>query len=213
MAKIKNIKYKIILFVLFIGVMSLSISLGLKVSPKYSLKQLDIAISEQDIVTFDKYVDLDKVVDNAIDQIWQYYSNPTVDNKKTRWTDLRTEISQSLLSVAKPNLSHVIKKEIYNYILTGKLGENNPHDKNPLISLLMTLAKERINPEEWEFQTINYSKVNEDAAFLGLTYYDHLNEANFIVEMKMRNMNGYWQLIEITNISQLFNTFFNIDNN
>jgi hypothetical protein len=170
-------------------------------SPQYSLKQIEKAIPEHDIVTFDKYVDLDEVVDSIIKQAWTYYSSS--ESPTSKWIEIRNEIGESIVSVIKPNLKEVIKEEVYNYINSGPEKDLNSQNENGLSSLLVRMIKERIDPEQWEYQTINYVEKRGDIAFLGLTYYDRSKKTNFIIELKMRNMKGYWQLLEITNVAQL----------
>ena len=110
----------------------------------------------------------------------------------------------------KPNLNETIKKEVYRYI-SGKDSEEKDFTRdNNLSAVFARMIKEKLNPEKWEFQSINYSKIENNASFLILTYYDEIRGSNFLVEMKMVNMNGFWQINEITNIAQLFNMFSRI---
>ena len=205
-------KKKLIILLVFIAVIiTVIISWKLMISPQYSLKQLKKAIANDNLVAFDKYVDLDRTIDQALEQIWQYFSSPVAENGKDRWVNLRNEIGYGLLSMAKPNLKEIIKKEVYNYIISEKLFEDKSEEDNSLFNFLMKKVQERINPEDWEYQSINYVSMSGDFAFLGLTYYDQSRDTNFIVEVKMRNMRGYWQIIEITNIAQLLNLFYNTD--
>ena len=189
-----------ILLVFFIVIITVIIFWKIVISPQYSLKQLKKAIANDNLVAFNKYVDLDRTIEQAIDQIWQYFSNPVSENGKSRWVNVRNEIGYSLLSMAKPNLKEIIKKEVYNHIISEKLSEDKSEEDNNLSNLLMKKVQERINPEDWEYQSINYVSMSGDFAFLGLTYYDQSRDTNFIVEVKMRNMKGYWQIIEIINI-------------
>ncbi len=203
-------KKKLFILLIFIFIIiTVIISWKLMISPQYSLKQLKKAIANDNLVAFDKYVDLDRTIDQAIDQIWQYFSNPVSENGKSRWVNVRNEIGYSLLSMAKPNLKEIIKKEVYNHIISEELSEDKSEEDNNLSNLLMRMVRERINPKDWEYQSINYATISGDIAFLGLTYYDQSRDANFIVEVKMRNMKGYWQIVEITNIAQLLNIFYN----
>lgn len=205
-------KKRLLFLLFFIIVISLFISWRVIVSPQYSLKQLKKAIANNDTVTFDKYVDLDRTVEAAIDQIWQYYSNPVADSRKNPWFDIRNEIGSTLLSVVKPNLREIIKKEIHSYTSQGKWEDAISQDENRLVSVFVKKVKEIVNPDDWEFQSINYIEIENDVASLGLTYYDRTKQSNFIVEVKMRKMSGYWQIIEITNVNQLLNIFLNITN-
>lgn len=175
-------------------------------SPQYSLKKLKQAISEQDVNAFEKYVDLDSTIDSLIEKTWQYYT-PENQEGETRWDKIRQEVSNSLLSVVKPNLKEHIKKEVLEYIQTGKWDDDGEADNNTLFSLMMNIIKKRIDPGQWDHQSINYTEIENDIAFVGLTYYDREKETNFIIEVKMRDMEGYWQIIEITNIAQLIGYF------
>lgn len=208
----RGIKKKRLLFLLFfVIIISLLIFWGIIVSPQYSLKQLKKAIANNDTVAFDKYVDLDKTVDIAIDQIWQHYSNTAAASRKSLWFDIRNEISNSLLSVIRPGLKEIIKKETHSYIAQGRWDDTDSQDDNMFTALLVKVAKEKVNPDDWEFRSINYIKIENDLASLGLTYYDRTKQSNFIVNVRMRRISRYWQIIGITNVEQLLNIFLNID--
>ncbi|KUK85867.1 MAG: hypothetical protein XE03_1854 [candidate division TA06 bacterium 34_109] len=198
-------KWLFMVVLIVVALISVFVYWQIMISPQYSLKQIKKAIAEQEVVTFDKYVDLDEVVDSTIKQVWTYYSSS--ESSTSKWTEIRNEIGNSILSVVKPNLKEVIKKEVYNYINSGPEKDLNSQNESSSPSLLVRMIKERADPEQWEYQTINYVEKRGDIAFLGLTYYDRSKKTNFIIELKMRNMKGYWQLLEITNVAQLLNIF------
>ena len=201
--------FSIILFLLII-VISGIFFWKLMISPRYSLKQLDQAISEHDVIAFNKYVDLDATIDGLIVQTWQYYTSD--EEIGSRWSEIRNEISNSLLSVVKPNLKELIKKEVLDYIATGQWTSNEAGKENKISSIVKRVDKEKIDPEQWDQQSINYTEINGNIAHVGLTYFDKAKETNFLLEVKMRNMKGYWQMIEISNVAQILNMYQNIDN-
>jgi len=201
--------FSIILFLLII-VISGIFFWKLMISPGYSLKQLDQAISEHDVIAFNKYVDLDATIDGLIVQTWQYYTSD--EEIGSRWSEIRNEISNSLLSVVKPNLKELIKKEVLDYIATGQWTSNEAGKENKISSIVKRVDKEKIDPEQWDQQSINYTEINGNIAHVGLTYFDKAKETNFLLEVKMRNMKGYWQMIEISNVAQILNMYQNIDN-
>jgi len=201
--------FSIILFLLVI-VISGIFFWKLMISPGYSLKQLDQAISENDVIAFNKYVDLDATIDGLIVQTWQYYTSD--EEIGSRWSEIRNEISNSLLSVVKPNLKELIKKDVLDYIATGQWTSNEAGKENKISSIVIRVIKEKIDPEQWDQQSINYTEINGNIAHVGLTYFDKAKETNFLLEVKMRNMKGYWQIIEISNVAQILNIYQNIDN-
>ncbi|MDD4362791.1 MAG: hypothetical protein PHD33_01080 [Atribacterota bacterium] len=199
-------KWPYIFVLLLILVISVFIFWRIISSPQYSLQQLDKSISEQDVRSFQKYLDLDNFVDGIIVQAWQYYTSPEEKNDNT-WDKIRNEITGSLLSVIKPNIKEIIKGEIINYVSTGNWQNASSEEENSISSFIIKIIKERIDPGKWDHQTINYANIKNDQAEVGLTYYDEKNDVNFLVEINMVNMGNYWQVVEITNIAQLIRFF------
>ena len=180
------------------------------ISPQYSLRQLEKAMNEQNVMAFNKYVDIDGAVDSIIVQTWQYYASK--EETGSRWSEIRNEIGNTLLSVVKPNLKEIIKKEVFDYIATGQWSGSEEGKENKISSIVIQIIKEKIDPEQWDQQSINYTEINGNIARVGLTYLDKAKETNFLLEVKMRNMRGYWQIIEISNVAQILNMYQNIDN-
>ena len=199
-----------VIILLIIGIVSGFFLWKIMVSPQYSLKQVKASIHENNLIAFQKLVDLDSIIDSIIDQVWQYYV-PGGEGTGSRWSEIRNEIGFSLLSVVKPNLKEIIKREVCDYITTGKWTVTEAENDNRISSLIIEMIKERIDPGEWDHQSINYTEIEGETAHVGLTYYDQTRESNFILEVKMIDMKGYWQIIEITNFTQLMDIFQNID--
>lgn len=179
-------------------------------SPQYSLKKLDQAIDERDMKGFQKYVDLDQMVDSMIVQSWEFYIEGE-EVTENRWDRIRQEITNSLLSVVKPNIKEIVKEEIINYIATGQWNNRSDQQDESVADFLVGFIKARIDLEQWDRQSINYTQINGDLAQVGLTYYDEVNHTHFLVEIKMVNKGNHWQVIEIINMGQLLNIFQNID--
>ncbi|MDD3641466.1 MAG: hypothetical protein WCV43_01950 [Candidatus Caldatribacteriota bacterium] len=203
----KKIVYAVIflLIIVIIGVFLWRVL----ISPQYSLKKLEDAMEENNVTAFNKYVDLDATVDGIIEQTWNFYTSG--ETTGSRWSEIRNEIGSSLLSVVKPNIKEMVKKEVLSYISTGQWPGSSPDNQNGISELVMNLIRDKIDPSQWDRQSINYTKIAGDTAYIGLTYYDESNKTNFIVEVKMRDMSGYWQVIEISNIADILNIFQNID--
>ena len=180
------------------------------ISPQYSLRQLEKAMNEQNVTAFNKYVDIDGVVDSIVVQTWQYYTSK--EETGSRWSEIRNEIGNTLLSVVKPNLKEIIKEEVLGYIATGQWSGSEEGKENKISSIVIQIIKEKIDPEQWDQQSINYTEINDNIAHVGLTYFDKAKETNFLLEVKMRNMKGFWQIIEISNVAQILNMYQNIDN-
>ncbi len=203
-------KWTLIIFLLLIVIVSGVFFWRIMLSPQYSLKKLDVAVEKHDVTSFKKYIDLDATVDSMIVQTWQYYLSGEATG--SRWSEIRSEISDGFLSVVKPNIKEIIKKEVLDYIATGQWSGNDLGNENGISAVVINLVKEKIDPTQWDQQSINYTNIEGETAHVGLTYYDKVNETNFLLEVKMMDMRGYWQIIEIKNVAQILNTYQNIDN-
>ena len=201
--------FSIILFLLIIVIIGVFFW-KIMISPRYSLKKVDVAVGKHDVIAFNKYFDLDATIDGLIVQTWQYYTSD--EEIGSRWSEIRNEIGNTLLSVVKPNLKEIIKKEVLDYIATGQWTGNEAGKENKISSIVIQVIKEKIDPEQWDQQSINYTEINANIAHVGLTYFDKAKETNFLLEVKMRNMKGYWQIIKISNVAQILNMYQNIDN-
>jgi hypothetical protein len=200
-------KWFFIIFILLVIILSGIFVWKMILSPVYSLKQLEKAINKRDIIAFNKYVDLDATVDEVIVQTLQYYTAGEATG--SRWNEIRSDIGNTLLSVVKPNIKEIIKEEVLGYIATGQWPGNDPDNKNDISTLVINLIKDKIDPEQWDQQSINYTEINGNIAHVGLTYFDDAKDTNFIVEVKMRNMKGYWQIIGISNVAEILNMYQN----
>ena len=200
---------KIFFITVIIAIIAISVLLFWQVtnSPRYSLKKLDNAIKEHDVNAFNKYVDLDATIDEIIVQTWKHYTAGEATG--SRWNEIRSDIGNTLLSVVKPNIKEMIKKEVNAYIVTGEWSGDRTDNGSGISSMIIKIIREKIDPGQWDQQSVNYTEVDGKIAYVGLTYFDKSRDTNFLLEVKMRDMNGYWQIIEISNIAQILNIYQN----
>mgnify|MGYP006289137267 CR=1 FL=1 len=191
---------KIVILLLIFTLISSVILWQFVISPQYSLWKIKIALKNHDLISFRKHVQLDGMVDHMIDQAWQ--NNSDKRDHFSQLPALGQEIGERVLEIFKPNLKELIKGEIIRYVKTGQWIANS-EDNMRMSDYIINNFKEKIDPTKKIFQSINYIQRNSENAFLGLTFCDQSYQTNVIVELKMINMGGYWQLLEITNFKQL----------
>ena len=83
-----------------------------KSSPKYSLLQAHEALQEHDMTSFEKYVDLQSVSGNLIDQLAQQQGLIGALNPASG-------VLKQALRYMKPQLSQVARNEVQKYVETG----------------------------------------------------------------------------------------------
>jgi len=90
-------------------------------TPKYSLWQAKKAIEQHDLASFEKYVDVEGVVNSLIDQILEISTEET--KPQDEWEQLGETIGEGLIMLLKPQLTKILKQQIAEYVETGKFEE------------------------------------------------------------------------------------------
>lgn len=183
-------------------------------TPQYSLKMVRTAISNHDLTLFQKHVDVDSLVSRAIDQI--------IDSKMNDPNEVQDEgmnnIAKGLILTLKPQLVSAAKEEIKSFVEKGTGGNNtaseqtssNKNGKNQSISAKKALGS--AGTESAEFQGISYVNKDGKLALVGLkVFYSKLNYTG-ILELKMRELDGYWQIAEVNNLGSFLQKIEEVEN-
>ncbi|SHI66472.1 DUF2939 domain-containing protein [Propionispora hippei] len=194
-------KQKIIL-ILEIALVVILLSSGLGYwywihTPQYSLKQIQEAVKNHDLQTFEKYVDIDSVTSRMIDQL--------IDSKINAKNEVQDEagnLAKGFIQFIKPQLTAMAKDQIRSLVEKGSTlqpstpGQAEPPDA-PKFSVNDIYNNKVGTPD---FKGVDYVNKDGKIASVGLKlFYPKLN-ANVVLEVRMRKLDGYWQIAEISNI-------------
>jgi DNA-directed RNA polymerase subunit RPC12/RpoP len=152
-------------------------------SPEYSVDRIGNAFTEHDYVAFQKYVDVDSVVSRIIDDL------ALLAGKDETWA---MALAQFL---AKPRLVDETKLQICRLVESGSLG-----DTNKALGLF-----NRVKGAQ-DYLGIMHERREGKIAVLGLGFTNVHRQLSRIVEVRMRNKGGYWQVAELSNFSELMQT-------
>lgn len=166
-------------------------------SPKYSLLQARKAFEQHDIESFEKYVDIEGVIGNAVDQILEVEAQK--QEPEDEWERLGKSFGIGLVSLMKPQLIKLYKEQVVKLVESGNFkGESKTEEKAPSsLSGLWNRVRGKNN-----FPNIAYIKKNGKLAYVGLNVFDKEDNAHLILELKMRNKGNYWQVAEISNLGK-----------
>lgn len=178
---------------LLIGLPALLIILGLFVwiyvrsTPQYSLFLTSSAIRAHDYKTFTKYVDIDTVVSNVIDDaLAQSAKEQAKAPQGDQWYQLGQSFAQGLITAMKPTLIQKAKDEVQKEVETGTFKNN--YSSNNLVVQFFAI------------------KVKQDGKVADVTIPAN-NPKNKPLVVKMRQTNGYWQIFNMAlDTSNLNNT-------
>lgn len=159
-------------------------------TPQYSLKQMQESVAKHDLAAFNKYVDVDSVTSRAIDQLLELKLNDPKDVQD----DTTKNFAAGLIKLLKPQLVAVAKDEIKTFVEKGTTETQTPN--NPKIKELLNTGSGKA-----EFKGVAYTNKDGKIATVGLDmFYPKLNSTT-LLEVKMREMDGYWQIAEISNLA------------
>lgn len=153
-------------------------------SPQYSIKTIQQSIANHDVGTFQKYVDVDNITTKAVDKIM----NSKKANKDKPQDAFSQGIEESVKNWIKPQLTAAIRSQILNVVETKPVDSSDSTTSN--------------NKAKSTFKEIsNVNKLGKEAT-VSLKFIDQ-DQKDFVVDLTMKDMGGYWRVSEIANIDQI----------
>ena len=169
-------------------------------TPQYSLRFVPKAFEEHDLTMFEKYVDMDSLISRAVDQVMDATTNDSKDTTNPEMQNMVRGIAQMF----KPMLATAAKEQIKTYIEKGNFDSvankaGKKQSTGPEIDVGDKFFKR--GGGDIQYKGVDYSKKDGKIAVVGLKLYYPKLESEVILEIKMRERDGYWQIMEINNLS------------
>jgi len=157
-------------------------------TPKYSLWQVKKSIEQHDLASFEKYVDVEGIASSFIVKILE--------------TSDVSGFEENLMILAKPQLTKILQQRIAEYVETGKFeeGKKSPESEEP--QGLLSKSWNKVRESKIVFQGISYVKKEGKIAYVGLELFQEKYDTSLIMDLKMRDRGGYWQVAELSNFSE-----------
>ena len=155
-------------------------------SPKYSLQQIAEAVRNHDRNEFQKYVDVEGVTSNFISGF--------MDDKKSELAD--NPFAKGLTAMLTPKLTELAKEQILKYVESGSINDENSGGREQF-SLKGIFTKS--GKDDSQFKGVAYTKKDGNVATVGLEFSVPKYDTSLILDVRMRGMDGYWQVFEIPN--------------
>lgn len=172
-------------------------------TPQYSLDTIRNAIVNHDVILFEKHVDLDSLLSSAIDQAVE----AKLKDKNEVQDEGMNNMAAGFLKMLQPQLIAAAKDEIKAFIEKGNFDSQNTtasEQQNKQQDTAKFSPKNFMQDSGYgnpEFKGIDRVQKSGNLALIGLKlFYPKLNH-EIILDLKMREMDGYWRLTEIQNLS------------
>ena len=106
-------------------------------SPSYALTQARVAITQHDIVKFDKYVDSDTLVGSAVDALMDsaLQEMNTRHASHDQWESLGQNLATGLVSLMKPQLVASLKAQLRDAVEQGDIDQFGPTENRVFADL------------------------------------------------------------------------------
>lgn len=161
-----------------------------KGSPSYALHQAAEAAENHDLQQFKKYVDVEGVSERLVDDVVSQATEQTTASSAAE--RLGQNLGRGLAELMKPRLAEEVQDGIERFVETGEvaggLGDRVAVSPDSLAQV---------------FQGIQGTEINGSMALVRLRIQDMRADSLATVELRMREMDGYWQVAEIANASAL----------
>lgn len=167
-------------------------------SPKYSLLQAKKAIENHDVVSFEKYVDVQSLTERLIDQFLDL-ATAQQEQPVDEWEQMGQNIAKGFINLLKPQLAKLAKEQVAYYVEKGSFEDAKDKDESPKFSLKEIWNKS--GGEKSKFRGFEYVKKDGKIAVVGLSFFHEEYNTKLVLDIKMREKDGYWQVAELSNFS------------
>jgi len=169
-------------------------------TPKYSLLQIKKAFDQHDFTSFEKYVDIESITNNLIDQYLENHFD--VNRTKDKEEIISGYLSKGLIEVIKPKLNTIIKHQLAGIIETGTFEDQKKKENSKDIQSSFSDSLSKSDNVKKIFQGFEYEKKEGKICYVGIKFFNEKSKSTSILDLKMRDKGGYWQVVEILDVSE-----------
>jgi hypothetical protein len=191
-------------------------------TPQYSLIQAKDSFKNHDIVTFTKYVDIDSVSGDVVDFV--------VSKPVGALSDLGPVgkiFSFGLVSFVKPQIVDSVKQQVTNLVLQGGVNSSSATPKDQTIQPVANFSFSGDTPRKISLKNmirdlgfrgkiyhgIAYVRTEGKVAFTGLNLMNRKYNRDFVLELRMHDMGGYWRIDQLSNLGEFVSEIYKLETN
>lgn len=169
-------------------------------TPAYALNQARLALKEHDTAKFERYVNLDSVLDNAFEDIIKAESKINNDNL------FSNPFALSILHMLKPPVVDLMKQEALARIAAKPQQEEKVAD--PVPDAMRRNLERHIPLDKLSVKDVKLNRQEQNKATATLMLHDEHLEKDFLATLSMQiNAEETWQILKVSNLSELIIQF------
>ena len=166
-------------------------------TPEYSMKMIEESVAKHDMAKFQKYVDVDHLLDTASDALME----GLIDADRPMSEEARTAVS-GFTKMFKAPLVLSFKAAINHYIESGEWGTDASKAADQGIPIDSDLVLAKSGLKDLSFRRVDHVAVDKEAgtAVAGVRVYQAEAGEEFVLEVRfVRADSGIWRASEILN--------------
>jgi len=183
--------------------------------PEYSFWQAKKAVDEHDLMLFDKYVDTGLLVENIVDQFTET-AITNIGKKSEGFEEFDPSLVRDLVVKFKPQLTSLVKQQVISFVKTGDFEKESKRQEALIKERKIEFSLKNIwnnsGGNKNDFQGVEYVKEEGKTAYIGLKFFLKKHAESFIVDLKMRSIDNFWQVTEIVNFSNVMEKLDKLNN-
>jgi hypothetical protein len=169
-------------------------------TPEFAVLQVRDAIRDHDLKKFSHYVDSESVASNLVDDLLtkpmqQSFGSGVVGKV----------LATGIVGFFKQNLVKSMEQQIDRFVETGDSGASvsaaNGDGGAQIDDGTVSLGKvdSRLGFRKHAYKGIAYDQKNGKIATVGVKFHNELYDKDLILDLKMRDEGGYWEVVELSN--------------
>lgn len=167
--------------------------------PSISLDQVRLAYSQEDQLTFDKYVDVPAVLEDSIDQFADYYA---VEHKVAH-----TVLFREGIKFAERMYLSQIAQSIDNFIVTGSLPAlpswaGGSETVAEAISDASQVAH-RVLQAQWTYEGLVSQSISGPNAMVEVRVTSPASAGPITLRLQMRRVHSHWRVVAIKDVPRI----------
>lgn len=165
-----------------------------KKSPRYSLGQVRSAFETHDLMKFEKYVDTESLVTRFVDQALAEHMAEQEANGAAN--ALGADFAQGIIQAMKPQLVSTVENQIKTVVENG-VDAATEETEGEMVNFAGFFNK---NTEtNLDYTGVEGTKKDGKVATVTLGFYQPHTKDELKLDVKMRQLDGYWQVAEVSN--------------
>ncbi len=168
-------------------------------TPVYSLALVKTAIENNDLVEFNRRVDLDRLLESAYDDMADSLIEQSLGKSNLINLLKGKELAKQASRLAKNKVVDFAKKRIEQYVAGNGTDGDALVEKSGLRNVDFTF----FDSLGFGAAVVEYTNIEGKKAIMGVRLYPRGMDTDFIMQLEMERVDGVWRLERIRNMREL----------